>query len=407
MISASGAEAHRFGRVRRNGYDPAEVDAVVARLVETLRSYESKTESLERRLDEADASADAIRRTFLAAEATAEQIESEAEESARTARADAQREADELLAEARSTAAGLIATAEAESAAMAELAERLDHEIAKRRSEVMSAAQEEADAVMADAEWAAAQQKVTAADEASRIMDEAEQTAELRERTAIMRSGYVTLSAARLGTAAREEADRVVAEAQLEAARIVEEADEDATELHRQAAALRTAIADLQRSAGALAMATADEAATLDLTAIEGIDEELLESFEPAEASNADADDPTPVLDVTEAFEPHDTIDTGEPSRAASEDAEAIEQVELAQGVGVDVLDAPEATDDSNMIDVAATVDVTDDDAPAIEMEPTDAREVEDQESDEGRTYYQRSTGVPLSERIKIARKSS
>lgn len=46
MISAAAAETHTFARVRRNGYDPNEVDAVVSRLVEDLHHAESQIEEL-------------------------------------------------------------------------------------------------------------------------------------------------------------------------------------------------------------------------------------------------------------------------------------------------------------------------------------------------------------------------
>ena len=46
MISAAAAETHTFARVRRNGYDPNEVDAVVARLVDDLHRAESQIDEL-------------------------------------------------------------------------------------------------------------------------------------------------------------------------------------------------------------------------------------------------------------------------------------------------------------------------------------------------------------------------
>ena len=46
MISAAAAETHTFARVRRNGYDPNEVDAVVSRLVDDLHRAESQIDEL-------------------------------------------------------------------------------------------------------------------------------------------------------------------------------------------------------------------------------------------------------------------------------------------------------------------------------------------------------------------------
>ena len=100
-IEATTVEAHRFGTVRRKGYDPVEVDRVMDRLVATLRSYERDTERLEARVQEADESIDAIRRTFVAAQKTKQEMISEGATRADQIVANAQRDADERLAAAR------------------------------------------------------------------------------------------------------------------------------------------------------------------------------------------------------------------------------------------------------------------------------------------------------------------
>lgn len=48
MISAAAAETHTFARVKRNGYAPHEVDAVVARLVADLRQAQRRIDELSR-----------------------------------------------------------------------------------------------------------------------------------------------------------------------------------------------------------------------------------------------------------------------------------------------------------------------------------------------------------------------
>ena len=48
MISAAAAETHTFARVKRHGYDPHEVDAVVARLVTDLRRAQERIDELTR-----------------------------------------------------------------------------------------------------------------------------------------------------------------------------------------------------------------------------------------------------------------------------------------------------------------------------------------------------------------------
>ena len=100
-IEASTVKAHRFGTVRRKGYDPVEVDRVMDRLVSTLQADERDTASLEARVKEADDSVDAIRRTFAAAQTTRQEMISEGAARADEIVADAQRDADARLADAR------------------------------------------------------------------------------------------------------------------------------------------------------------------------------------------------------------------------------------------------------------------------------------------------------------------
>ena len=101
-IEASTVKAHRFGSVRRKGYDPIEVDRVMERLVSTLQAYEKDTVALEARVKEADDSVDAIRRTFAAAQTTRQEMISEGAARADQIVADAQRDAETRLADAQS-----------------------------------------------------------------------------------------------------------------------------------------------------------------------------------------------------------------------------------------------------------------------------------------------------------------
>lgn len=101
-IEASTVKAHRFGSVRRKGYDPVEVDRVMERLVSTLQAYEKDTAALEARVKEADDSVDAIRRTFAAAQTTRQEMISEGATRADQIVADAQRDAETRLADAQS-----------------------------------------------------------------------------------------------------------------------------------------------------------------------------------------------------------------------------------------------------------------------------------------------------------------
>ena len=125
---------------------------------------------------------------------------------------------------------------------------------------------------------------------------------------------------------------------------------------------------------------------------------EEADAIDPAVAQADDGTEQPADETPEERLEAEESVPTeaGEvPARAEiPSDEGAIEDVDM------------EPTDVAASIDVPATVDVTDEEAPSISLEPTDADEASEDDSDEVRTYYQRSTGIPLSERIKIARKS-
>ena len=99
MINATVAGSHRFGTVRKHGYDPAEVDAVVERLADALAASEGRIHVLEQRLEESSVSSTAIARTLAAVEQTKDEIISEA-----TA------EADRIREEARAEASSITTT---------------------------------------------------------------------------------------------------------------------------------------------------------------------------------------------------------------------------------------------------------------------------------------------------------
>ncbi|MEN8112780.1 MAG: DivIVA domain-containing protein [Actinomycetota bacterium] len=100
-IEATTVEAHRFARVRRKGYDPIEVDRVIERLVATLRSHEQDAARLEGRVQEADDSVDAIRRTFSAAQRTRDEMINESAARAVEIVENAQSEAEKIVADGR------------------------------------------------------------------------------------------------------------------------------------------------------------------------------------------------------------------------------------------------------------------------------------------------------------------
>ncbi|MCP3993604.1 MAG: hypothetical protein GY722_00865 [bacterium] len=117
MIHSSSVEGHHFLMARRRGYDPAEVDAVIKRLVNALRKYEerdaaagTKAEGLVADLDEAR-----IERGKL------EKVATEAAELHQQAMAElsgARLRSEETLASAQETADHIIETARADAAGL-------------------------------------------------------------------------------------------------------------------------------------------------------------------------------------------------------------------------------------------------------------------------------------------------
>lgn len=303
MISVSAAENHRFGRVKKNGYDPVEVDAVVARLVESLHAYEERIEKLEERLAEADASADAIRRTFIAAERTR----------------------DEILAEAALEAEEAINKGKSEVTELRNRAENLEIEIASERERGLADATAEADRLILEAE----------SDVAARSSAAAEKIEELHADAENIRDS-ATAETAHIVQSAQHKAKTIVDEAQQRAAVVSRESEREGEALKTKVASMRAAVAALQHAATDLATLTTEEGKVIDLKAIEALG------------------GPEAVREI-----PEDETES-EPLMSVAEAREELER------------------------------EVDDEDEVVAE--------------DESRTYYQRTTGTPLSERIKIAR---
>ncbi len=111
MIHSSAIEGHHFLTSRRRGYDPAEVDAVIRRLVDTLRKHEERAAAANTAAGLAVTDLEVVRPPEEAGTesglATAEELEAAARLN---------------LEAAERTAAALIATAEEEAARTRELA---------------------------------------------------------------------------------------------------------------------------------------------------------------------------------------------------------------------------------------------------------------------------------------------
>jgi vacuolar-type H+-ATPase subunit H len=119
MIHSSSIEGHHFLIARRRGYDPAEVDAVIKRLVTTLRKYEERESQLATQpdtqsvadLDEARA---ARTRALQDVETAREEIAADAEQRLE----EAKRIAAEHTAVAQEEAAHIIQRAQDEAASL-------------------------------------------------------------------------------------------------------------------------------------------------------------------------------------------------------------------------------------------------------------------------------------------------
>ncbi|MEN8234137.1 MAG: DivIVA domain-containing protein [Actinomycetota bacterium] len=178
-IEASTVEAHRFARVRRKGYDPIEVDRVMERLIATLRSYEQDTANLEDRVQEADDSVDAIRRTFAAAQRTRDEMINESAARAVDVVEKARSEAEAIISEARMEAEsvlferdGLLAQAHGERAEFMAAGEiELDRLLLEAET-ARSIAIVERDTALADLEDEIATRRTEALDEAERLANE-------------------------------------------------------------------------------------------------------------------------------------------------------------------------------------------------------------------------------------------
>jgi DivIVA domain-containing protein len=297
MNSASIAETHRFGRVRKNGYDPAEVDAVIARLVEALRHNDERIDMLTEKIDAADASADAIRKTFVAAETTREAI----------------------IESARAEASAITGSAVEEAADLTATAEGLQAEIAASRDRILTGLFEEAEERMLEIERQMAKRSVDAE--------------------------WVILEAIRVR-------DQKVSDTEADVAAAAHKAEIDAEQIRARIATMSQAALAFEKAAETLAASAKERAKVIDLTAMERINELRFAELAP-------------------------TVEV-EPEIAVVDEPLVV------------VANIPDDSEVEDIVadDIQASVDDLDDD------------------DDSKKTRYQRTTGVPLKERIKIARMS-
>lgn len=117
MIHSSSVKGHHFLMARRRGYDPAEVDAVIKRLVNALRKYEERDAAAETEAEGRVADLDGAR----IARGKLEEVANEAAELHQQAIAElseARLRSEETLASAQETADHIIETARADAAGL-------------------------------------------------------------------------------------------------------------------------------------------------------------------------------------------------------------------------------------------------------------------------------------------------
>lgn len=186
MIHSSSIEGHHFLVSRRRGYDPAEVDAVIARLVDTLRRYEEREETPQ---SPSPAVADlqvvrSERHSDQASPAMVEEALAEAQERLETANresaarlADSEEEAARIVELARADAANLLSrrNARAEELITSALSEvkALRSRVLRETNEYRAGRKTEASALLRTAQLQADQMIEDARHEAGSILGRA------------------------------------------------------------------------------------------------------------------------------------------------------------------------------------------------------------------------------------------
>lgn len=219
MIHSSAIEGHHFLISRRKGYDPAEVDAVVKRLVDALRKYEER--DAEQVAEAASAQAPDLEVIQLPQtdEPNAEDLEAEARL---------------LLVTAERTAASLLAAAEEDSARTLELARADAASLLSRRN-------------------ARAEDLITSA-----LSEVKALRARVLHETNEYRAGKKTEATALLRTAELQAA-QVLEDARHEAGSILGRARREHTMLEQRIGQLRSAIAGIEGQFRNLAETTLEQ----------------------------------------------------------------------------------------------------------------------------------------------------
>jgi len=220
MIHSSSVAGHHFLASHRRGYDPAEVDAVIKRLVATIRKYEEREEARNAAASVTDIAEARSTRSMPASDTDgSEQLRAEAK--AELARA--QLEAEELLAAAREEADQIVETARADAAGL--VARRHD-----RSEALITSALSEVKALRARTLSETNDYRDATRDEAASLLHTAELSAE-----------------------------QIIEDSRHEAGTILGRARREHAELERKLAQLRSAIAEIQGQFRYLAETTLEQ----------------------------------------------------------------------------------------------------------------------------------------------------
>ena len=258
-VDASTVATHEFTAVRRRGYDPAEVDAVMARVAEALRTFEQRVTALEEELREAQEPSEAIQRMLVAAQRTKDEMVAEA-----------QLQAEELRKEAFTTSHELIESCKAEAEQVRTESLRQAHELEARSQATLAKAEATADSIVESAEHTAEaieaeteKMVATSHREADELLAdarrEAQQRVEMSERAAASALEMAVAEADDVRDQARTTSKRMLDDATFEAATMIEEAEsraktvtaeatDEAEEVTRSAAAEAAALLTRSRT---------------------------------------------------------------------------------------------------------------------------------------------------------------
>lgn len=303
MIKASTVEAHRFGMVRKKGYDPVEVDAVMERLVAALETHERVNAELQGRVSEADDSVEAVRRTYQAAQQTKRQMVTEGQEEADELVREARAEVDEMSKSARTKAGDILAAASTDAERDRSESAAVLVESSRMAEERLAQAEADADAVRARVEGLTAGAQIRS----ERVLEEAtDQARTIRIGATAEAEGMIERSRSdaeeRTG-AAEMLAAELVADARRRSEEIINAVRREEAHLRGHLARLSIAVSDVEDRVEAMARTAKDRTASI-AEAIEVAADGATTpggSVVPLDAGSSDAS--TPVAAVPESSE--------------------------------------------------------------------------------------------------------